>query len=74
MYARDTITAGVRHSIADLSTEGLDLIGLPEPRVRDLIREHIDYFQMMVGPNTAAEEGQILTAILRERRHPRAAE
>ena len=67
MYERDAIAAGVRRSIADLSTEGLDLIGLPEHRMRELVREHVDYFQMMVGPNFPAEEDQILAAVLRER-------
>ena len=67
--ARPTaLASGVRSSLADLSTEGLDLIGLPEDRVRELVHEHLDYFQMMVGPSRAAEERAILTAVLRERR------
>jgi hypothetical protein len=64
----DTIAPGIRSSLADLSTEGLDLIGLPEDQVRGLVHEHLDYFQMMVGPSRPTEEDDILVAVLRERR------
>jgi hypothetical protein len=67
----DAVAAGVRSSLADLSTEGLDLVGLPEQRVRELVHEHLDYFQMMVGPSRPAEEAAIVTAVLRERRRQR---
>ena len=71
MTDRDSIAAGVRRSLADLATEGLDLVGLPEQRVRELVREHLDYFQMMVGPSCPAEEGDILAVVLSERRRQR---
>ena len=68
MITNDTIAAGVRRSLADLSGEGLDLVGLPEHRVRELIRQHLDYFQMMIGLSCPAGQQEILIAVLRERR------
>lgn len=61
------IAAGIRCAIDDLATEGCDLICLPEAAVRRLIHEHLDYFLMMVGPSSPAEEPGIVAAVLHER-------
>ena len=73
----EQIEAGVHRAIDDLSAAGYDLVRLPETVVPWLIREHLDYFLMMVGPSCPAGEPEIVAAVMRERlartpsrRHP----
>ena len=61
------IAVGVRRAMDDLAAEGCDLILLPEAVVRGLIHEHLDYFLMMVGPSSPAEESSIVAAVMHER-------
>jgi hypothetical protein len=42
-------TAGVRACTRDLLRNGIDVSRLHGRRLRALLREHLDYFQLMVG-------------------------
>jgi hypothetical protein len=39
----------IRSCVSDLRNNGIDLTAATERRVRQVVREHIDYFQLMLG-------------------------
>jgi hypothetical protein len=42
--------------VSDLRSNGIDLTHADEGRVRQVVREHIDYFQLMLGYDSDATE------------------
>ena len=58
--------AGIRSCVTDLSANGIDVAAADDRSVRRVVREHLDYFQLMLGYEPAADD--IVELINRVRR------
>ena len=55
----------IQFCISDLSENGIDVIGVDSRKRARLVREHLEYFQMMLGYDSDASE--ILELLQRQR-------
>jgi len=46
----------IQFCISDLSENGIDLVGADSRRQARLVREHLEYFQLMLGYDSDASE------------------
>ena len=56
----------IEFCISDLSDNGIDLIGADSRLRARLVREHLEYFQMMLGYDT--DPAEVLSLL--QRQHP----
>ena len=54
--------------ISDLSENGINLIGADDHRLAQVVREHLEYFQLMLGYDSDPEE--VLGLIKKNSHHP----
>ena len=52
-------------AIADLSENGINLTAADDRRLRQVVREHLEYFQLMLGYDSDAAE---VLRLIRERK------
>ena len=46
----------IESCISDLSDNGINLIGADDRQLTQLVREHLEYFQLMLGYDSDAQE------------------
>ena len=56
----------VRACVADLLENGIDLLRASDGVIREVVRDHLDYFQLMLGENRKAR--QVVSLIKHELR------
>ena len=61
--------ARIRACCADLLNNGIDLSTLDPPRLHALVREHLGYFQAMLGDDSS--ERDVVALLRRQRLRPR---
>ena len=60
--------AGIRSCVSDLSANGIDVSEVDDRGLRSVVREHLDYFQLMLGCEPAAEDiVDLINRVRRER-------
>ena len=57
----------IHDCVVDLRNNGIDLSAADPRRIREVVRQHLDYFQMMLGGEPAA--GEVISLIERDT-HP----
>ena len=66
----ETSLRRMRQCQADLAENGIDLVGTGERTMRLLARQHLDYFQLMLGYDARLREVVALALRLKEPRAP----
>ncbi|HXE52630.1 MAG TPA: hypothetical protein VN541_06410 [Tepidisphaeraceae bacterium] len=51
--------------VADLSQNGINLIGADDHRLAQVVREHLEYFQMMLGYDS--DPGEVLLLLKQQK-------
>ena len=46
----------IRSCVEDLRVNGIDLAGADVPRIEQVVRQHLDYFQLMLGYEPGEQE------------------
>lgn len=46
----------IRSCVEDLRVNGIDLAGADVPRIEQVVRQHLDYFQLMLGGEPGERE------------------
>jgi hypothetical protein len=57
----------IESCISDLSENGINLVGADERKLTQVVREHLEYFQLMLGYDSDAQE---VLALLKRKSHP----
>lgn len=46
----------IRTCVSDLRDNGINLIGADDDRLAQVVRQHLEYFQLMLGDDSEADE------------------
>ena len=62
-----TCNERIESCISDLSENGINLVGADDRRLAQVVREHLEYFQLMLGYDSDAKE---VLNLLKRKNHP----